>query len=103
VLSLRSSRTPCLNNWINPNIADVPLSEVNNAVMKSLVAKMVEGDLSAKTIDTYSQAVKMVVTSAVSAVNDEGEEIYPRKWNHEFIDLPLVQRKSKTLQPSLPR
>ena len=31
----------CLNNWINPNIGDLPLSEVNNAVLKSLVAKMV--------------------------------------------------------------
>ncbi len=26
----------CLNNWINPNIGDSPLSEVNNAVLKSL-------------------------------------------------------------------
>jgi integrase len=80
----------CLNNWINPNIGEVPLSEVNNAVLKSLVAKMVDGGLSPKSIDTYSQVVKMVVASAV---NDEGEEIYPRKWNHEFIDMPVVQEE----------
>jgi integrase len=82
----------CLDNWINPNIADVPLPEVNNAVMRSLVAKMVEGGLSAKTIDTYSQVVKMVVASAV---NDEGEEIYPRKWNHEFIDMPVIEEEKQ--------
>ena len=33
------------------------------------------------------QIAKMVVASAV---NDEGDQIYPRKWNHEFIDLPQV-------------
>ena len=60
--------------------------------MRSLVAKMVEGGLSAKTIDTYSQVVKMVVASAV---NDEGDEIYPRKWNHEFIDMPVVEEEKQ--------
>jgi hypothetical protein len=82
----------CLNNWINPNVGEVPLSEVNNAVLKSLVAKMVDGGLSPKSIDTYSQVVKMVVASAV---NDEGEEIYPRKWNHEFIDMPIVEEEKQ--------
>ena len=27
-----------------------------------------------------------------SAVDEQGEEIYPRKWNHEFIDLPVVEK-----------
>jgi integrase len=82
----------CLNNWINPNIGEVPLSEVYNAVLKSLVAKMVDGGLSPKSIDTYSQVVKTVVASAV---NDEGEEIYPRKWNNEFIDMPIVEEEKQ--------
>ena len=73
----------CLRNWINPTIGDLPLSEVNNAALKGLVAKMSKGGLSAKTIDNYAQVVKTVVASAV---NKEGEEVYPRKWNHEFID-----------------
>jgi hypothetical protein len=30
-----------------------------------------------------------------SAVNDEGEEIYPRKWNHEFIDMPVVEEEKQ--------
>ena len=37
----------------------------------------------------------MVVASAVDA---EGEEIFPRKWNHEFIDMPVVE-KSKQNTP----
>jgi integrase len=78
-----------LNNWFNPNIGDLPLAEVNNAVLKSLVAKMSVAGLSPKSIDNYALVVKMVVASAV---NGEGEEVYPRRWNHDFIDMPVVQK-----------
>jgi integrase len=79
----------CLRNWLNPQIGDVPLSEINNAALKTVVATMSEGKLSPKTIDNYAQVVKMVVASAV---DKEGEEIYPRKWNHEFMDMPIVEK-----------
>jgi integrase len=46
-------------------MGDMPLSSVGNLAVKGLVV--------------------------ASAVNDEGEQIYPRKWNHEFIDLPEVK------------
>ena len=66
------------------------MSEVNNAALKRLIAKMSEGGLSPKTIsDNYVPVVKMVVASAV---DEQGEQIYPRKWNHEFIDLPVVEQ-----------
>jgi integrase len=53
------------------------------------VAKMSDAGLSPKTIsDNYVPVVKMVVASAV---DEQGEQIYPRKWNHEFIDLPVVE------------
>ena len=65
----------CIDNWLDPNIGDLPLSEINNAVLKTVVAKMSEGGLSAKTItDNYAPVVKMVVASAV---DEQGEEIYP--------------------------
>ncbi len=79
----------CLRNWLNPQIGNLPLSEINNAALKSLVATMSESGLSPKTIDNYAQVVKMVVASAV---DKEGEEIYPRKWNHEFVDMPVVEK-----------
>jgi integrase len=40
--------------------------------------------------DGWRKVVKMVVGSAIG---DDGEEVYPRKWNHEFIDLPEVERQ----------
>lgn len=83
----------CLDNWINPNIGDLPLREVNNAVLKELVAKMSEGGLSPKTItDNYVPVVKMVISSAV---DEQGKDLHPRNWNNEFIDLPVVEKEKQ--------
>ncbi len=83
--------------WINPRLGDVPLSNVNNLALKGLVSDMVKAEFSPKTIWNYAQVVKMVVASAIG---DDGEEIYPRKWNHEFIDLPVVEHEVNELEPS---
>jgi integrase len=73
--------------WINPLLGDMPLASVNNLALKELVCKMAEAGFTPKTMRNYLQVTKMVVASAV---NEEGDQIYPRKWNHEFIDLPQV-------------
>jgi integrase len=85
----------CLDVWILPNLGDVLLSSVGNLALKGLVETMVEAGLSPKTVNTYSQVVKSVVASAV---NEEGEQLFPRKWNHEFVDMPVVD-KSKQNTP----
>ena len=88
----------CLDVWILPNLGDMPLSSVGNLALKALVAKMVKAGLSPKTINTYSRVVKSVVGSAG---NEEGDQLYPRKWNHEFCDMPVVdKRKQKTPCPT---
>jgi integrase len=81
-----------LNAWVLPNIGDKLLSEVSNGVVRDLIEKMSVAGLSAKTIVNYVQVVKLVVASAV---NEEGEQIYPRKWNHDFIQLPVVDREKQ--------
>jgi integrase len=86
-----------LDNWILPNIGDQPLSEVSNAALKLLIEKMAAGNLAAKTIVSYSLVVKMVVASAVDS---EGEQIYPRKWNHDFVGMPIVE-PSKQPRPTV--
>jgi hypothetical protein len=55
--------------------------------LRELVEKLAAANLSAKTIVNYSQVVKLVVGSAV---DKNGEQIYPRKWTHDFIGLPIV-------------
>lgn len=48
---------------------------------------MAAAGFSPKTMHNYLQVVKWVVASAVDA---QGEQLFPRKWNHEFIDLPEI-------------
>ena len=86
-----------LNAWILPNIGDKLLSEVSNGVLRELISRMTAAGLAPKTIVNYSQIVKMVVASAVS---DEGDQIYHREWNHEFVGLPIVQ-KEKQRRPTI--
>lgn len=76
-----------LNAWLLPHLGDKLLAEISNKAVRELVESMSVADLSAKTIVNYVQMVKLVVSSAV---DDEGEQIYPRKWNHDFIQLPVV-------------
>jgi len=86
-----------LEKWILPNIGDMLLSEVSNGMLRGLVCKMAAAGLSPKTIVNYSQVVKLVLASAV---NSDGEQIYPRKWNHDFIGLPIVD-PSKQHRPTV--
>jgi len=60
---------------------------------------MLKAELSPKTIDNYAQVVKLVVASAL---DKEGEEIHPRKWNHNFMDMPVVE-KAKQNTPCFSR
>lgn len=82
-------RERTLTNWINPHIGDCPISDVNNGVLKQPVAAMSKVDLSPKSIENYLQVPKMVVASVT---DDDGNQEYSRKWNHEFIDMPIVEQ-----------
>jgi len=84
--------TSCLKNWLNPNLGDLPLASVGNAALKSLVARMYEAGLKPKSIHNYLQLAKEIVTSAV---DENGDQLYPRKWNHDFIDAPEVVAKNQ--------
>ena len=81
-----------LKKWLLPNLGNRTLSEVGNAALKELVDKMAAAGLAAKTIINYTKVAKMVVASAV---NTEGEQLYPRKWNHDFIGMPVLNREEQ--------
>jgi hypothetical protein len=80
----------CLDKWLNPSLGDLPLASVNNATVKALVTKMHEAKLSAQTVTTYTNLVKLVVASAL---DENGEELFPRKWNNEFMDVPIIENQ----------
>jgi len=79
-----------LDKWILPNLGDNLLAEVSNGVLRELVEEMAAGELSAQSIVNYSRVVKMVVASAVDS---DGEQIHPRKWNHDFIGIPIIRKE----------
>jgi hypothetical protein len=76
-----------LTKWLLPHFKDVPLASVSNPSLRSLVEKMYRHGLAAQSIITYTTIVKLIVASAL---NEEGEPVYPRTWNSNFIDLPTI-------------
>jgi len=87
----------CLDRWILPNLGNKLLSEVRNGVLRQFVEILSAAGLAPKTIVNVVTIVKLVVASAV---DEEGDQIHPRIWNHEFIQLPLVI-KEKQNRPTI--
>ncbi len=85
----------CLDKWLISILGDLPLAAINNSTLKDLVTKLSEAKLSPKTIINYSQVFKLVVASAVD--KKTGDQLFPIKWNHDFVDMPAV---GKQHQPS---
>ncbi|HWX94501.1 MAG TPA: tyrosine-type recombinase/integrase [Terriglobales bacterium] len=80
--------------YINATIGDTPLADVNNNSVKLFIAKMADAKtkdgeprFSVKSIANYLQIVKMVVAHAK---NEKGEQVYPVRWDAEYMDVPLI-------------
>jgi hypothetical protein len=86
------TRRYALDKWILPSLGNAYLAELKNPQLKALVDKMVAQGLAPSTIRDYTQIVKAVVASAI---NDDGEEMFPRKWNAEFIDAPPIGKQNQ--------
>jgi integrase len=86
-----------LKKWLYPSFGDLPLSSVNNLAARGLVTKMTEAGMSPKMVNNVIQVAKMVVASLV---NENGEQIHPRTWNHDFIDLPEVKNQRQPTHTS---
>jgi hypothetical protein len=88
-----------LDKWIYSFFEGRLLADTNNRAMKELVEKMAP-KLSAQSIRHYTNIVKGIVSSAI---DDNGEEIFPRKWNDEYIDAPMIvnPRQPSTTTDSL--
>jgi hypothetical protein len=63
-----------LAKWLNPSIGDVSLMDVKNGVLKGIVEKLSTAGLSPKSVRNVVQVVTMVKSSAV---DEDGNEIYP--------------------------
>jgi integrase len=90
---IRESSVPtiqsALDKWLLPKLGDLAMSDVDNASVKVLVEAMDAAGLSPKSIANYVQIVKSVVASLRNPKN--GEPIYHRKWDADFMDMPEVK------------
>lgn len=87
----------CLDKWILPNLGNKLLSEVRNGALRQFVEILSAAGLAPKTIVNVVTVAKLVLASAV---DEEGDQLHPRVWNHEFIQLPLVV-KEKQNRPTI--
>jgi len=86
------TRRYALDKWIYPFLDGKFVADVNNLTKRDFVEHI--SCLAPATIRDYSNIVKAVVASAL---NENGEQLFPRTWNEEFIDAPLVKHQK---QPS---
>jgi integrase len=91
----RPSKPSTLRNWdsildnhVLPVLGDMPLSSVDNQALHTLVVGLVKKKLSPQTITNIVQVAKLV---KASAVDGEGEQLCPTKWNKEVIDMPITK------------
>ena len=87
-----SSIEAALNKWILPAIGDLPLGNVHNMTVKTLVTKM-KKSLSARTVNKYVEYIEQVVASLKDGKT--GEPVHPRKWDAREMDLPVLKSKEQ--------
>jgi integrase len=76
-----------LKNHLDGPIGDLPLSDVGNRTMKSLVERLSRKKLAPATIRNICLVVKLV---KASAIDEDGNQLFPERWNSRFIDAPTV-------------
>src|SRR5207244_8907853 len=88
------NRRYAMDKWIYPFLAGRHFGDINNRALKELGENMAP-HLAAASIRDYLGIVKSVMASAI---NENGEELFPRKWNEEYIDAPVIddQRQPTT-------
>ena len=86
-----------LDKWILPAIGDLPLANVDNLSVRSLIEKMSAAKLSPRTVNKYMEHVKQVVASLRG---QNGEPVHKRSWDSETMDLPIVEHAEQK-RPSL--
>lgn len=87
------TRRYALDKWMYPFFGGRLLADINNLALKEFVDHT--SHLAASTIRDYVNVVKAVVASARDA---KGEPLFPRQWDDEFIDAPVVgEQKQPTV------
>jgi len=79
-----------LNGHILPLIGEKDLSDVENGTLKGLVVELGKRGLKPASVTSIISVVKQIVSSAV---DENGNQLFPRKWNNGFLDLPIIRNQ----------
>ncbi|MGC1415569.1 MAG: hypothetical protein WA817_09825 [Candidatus Acidiferrum sp.] len=87
-----------LKNHIEPMLGQVNLKDFGNGALKEFGRALVEKKLSPKSVNEIAAFARAIVAFPV---NENGDRLFPRDWNFNFVDLPVVQKqKQSTVTPS---
>ena len=79
-----------LDNHLKPLIGDMLLPNINNLTLKMLGGRLSDAGLAPTTIRDVAKVLRWV---KASAVDENGDQLYPMKWNYQFADLPVVENQ----------
>ncbi len=84
-----------IETHLNPLIGKLTVDVVGNKAVRDVVASLAARGLSAATIQLNINIIKQI---RGSAVNQEGEQLYPYTWNSRFIDAPAIENQKRPVQ-----
>jgi integrase len=83
--------------YINPRIGGTALADFKNAQLKQFIGGMATDirnerpRFAPKSISNYIHIVKSVIASAIDS---DGEQLFPRSWNADFLDCPTIREQN---------
>lgn len=81
-----------IDKWISPCLGNLQVSLVGVAVLRDFIRQLDEAGLSPKSQTEIAGAVKAIIANCA---DDEGEPLYPRHWDNERLDLPIVRHSEQ--------
>ena len=76
-----------ITKWILPAVGDQDLETFGNGAMKDFIQTLSTKKMAPASVNHIVTIVKLIVSSAVTP---EGDPLYPRIWNNDFLDLPDI-------------
>jgi integrase len=74
-------------NRILPRLGNLEVGSIGVAILRDFISELAREGLSAKTQVEIAGTVKQVIASCTDA---EGEPLFPRDWDNDLLDLPIV-------------
>lgn len=86
-ISSARSVESCTDKWILPRLGNFEVSVVGVAVLRDFIGQLDFAGLALKSRIEIAGAVKAIIANCT---NQAGEPLYPRQWDNERLDLPMV-------------